>query len=216
MFSHPVDATAPAELNIGFIQHDHKRQVEHAPQVLLGQELPIGIVGGGQEEHFEVGVAGTKILYRPDVDLKSGVPWELDHLHIVGGTVELVHTKGGRAIDDLPNAGAIPPRAKEAQDEVDQFVGAIAHQNGLRGHVDILADGLTQPPADGVGIAMIIAIGAQSVQGALRRTIGILVGIQFDELSNWHTQPLGDGLRWLGSVFLQALHAATDEIDNAK
>jgi len=120
----------------------------------------------------------------------------------VAEAIELVHAERGRAVDNLFDAASSASGAKHAQDQIDQLVGAIANQDSSGIEAQIVADSLAQAAADGIGIAVIGAESAERIQSVSRGTVGVLVGIELDQLAHWHAQAHSHLFHRLGCVFL--------------
>ncbi|RKX24713.1 MAG: hypothetical protein DRP46_12870, partial [Candidatus Zixiibacteriota bacterium] len=116
---------------------------------------------------------------------------------------------GGWAVDD-----GIAGLEEEAHRQVNQFVGAGSGHQKAGGETGKVGQGLPQGAALRVGVDVYVAQVGQGLSHLWRGTVGILVGVQFDDVVGSASQTSGEDVEGKdGGVGLHRGDVGTDQVN---
>ena len=138
-----------------------------------GTLLPVGVVGGGEENELRPFVGGG--LYGVEINPVIRRAFELNDLAAGNVGEELVHAERGDATED-----SITGFQEETDNHIEDFVGAVADDYVLGGEPCVLGEGGAQGALLGVRVGVEGLAFRYGLEDAGGGAVGVFVGVQLD------------------------------------
>ena len=159
-----------SKINVSLIHHHNTAErIKHLADFCQRQQVAGGVVRAAQESHL--GNVPAVFSKGGTIELIPGLQHELDVVHVVDISTNLVH-----AIGRMNSYHAVHPGgAERTENQVDGLVAAVAQEDALRRHALVGGNLLLQLPLQRVGVAVVRGVVRALVR--IQEHVGSLAGI---------------------------------------